>query len=212
MSLFPLIAAGCLFVVGLGVGYVFRWHHGSRLLLALLLLGALAPWLMHHLAFLQVTWDTLAAEATDHTALPSFLEVVLIVYFWLAYDHPFIQKALPLEVVLLLGPAVVLTAALTAVAVPNWLRLVAATMPGVAFLTTWLLTFKLARRTISRCYLPDHPMSPCHIPFDNMATIWLWILSVGATGGLLAYCWPSHRRRANLSHKGWQTTVQGTSR
>ncbi len=163
MPAFPLIAAGCLFVVGLGVGYVFRWHHGSRLLLALLLLGALTPWLMHHLAFLQVTRDTLVAETTDRTDLP--VEVVL------------------------LGPAVVLTAAITAVAVPNWLRLIAATIPGVAFLTTWFLTFRLARRAISDGF----------IPFDNMATIWLWILSVGATGGLLAYCWPLRPRRHSLS-------------
>ncbi len=201
MPLFPLIAAGCFFVVGLGVGYVFRWLFGqSRLVLALLLLGALTPWLMHHLAFLQVTSDTLASEATDHTALPSFLEMVLIVHFWLAYDHPFIHKALPLEVVLLIGPAVVLTAAITAVAVPNWLRLIATTIPGVAFLATWFLTFRLAHRTIPICYLPDHPMRPwCLIPFDNMATIWLWILSVGATGGLLAYCWPSRQRRRSPS-------------
>ena len=175
MPLFPLIAAGCFFVVGLGVGYVFRWLFGqSRLVLALLLVGALTPWLMHHLAFLQVTSDTLASETMDRTDLP--LEVVL------------------------LGPAVVLTAVITAIVVPNWLRLVAATMPGVAFLTTWFLTFRLAYHTIPSCYLPDHPMRHwCHIPFDNMATIWLWIFSVGATGGLLAYCWPLRRHRYSLS-------------
>ena len=160
MPLFPLIAAGCFFVVGLGVGYVWRWLFGqSRLVLALLVLGALTPWLVHHLALLRVTRDTLPASV-----------------------------AFPVEVALM-GPVIVVTAAIAVVALPPWLRFIAITVPGIAFLTTWFLTFRLARSAVSSSSFPFGG----YLPFDNVATVWLWILSVGATGGLLAYCWPLRR-------------------
>lgn len=165
MPLFPLIAAGCFFVVGLGVGYMLRWLLGqSRLALALLVFGALTPWLAHHLEILRVTRDTLPASAS-----------------------------FPLEVALI-GPVIVLTATIAVVAAPHWLRFIAVTMPGTAFLTTWFLTFSLARRAVS-----SNPFPSDHLPFDNMATIWLWILSFGATSGLVAYCWPLRPRRHSLS-------------
>lgn len=155
MPAFPLIAASCLFVVGLGVGYGLRVFFGqSRLLVALLLFGTLTPWLVHHLEVLRVTEDTIAVETKGRDVVP--LELALT------------------------GPVVVLIVAVIAVAVPHWLRLMAVTVPGVAFLSTWFVTFGLVRRAIPSGYLP----------LDNMATIWLWILNVGATGILLAFCFP----------------------
>jgi hypothetical protein len=56
----------------------------------------------------------------------------------------------------------------------------AAAIPGSAFLVTWYITFPLA--------LSAAPSGS--IGMDNVATVWLFIYSAGATGVLLAYWYP----------------------
>jgi len=154
MPLFPAVAAATLFIGGIGSGAALRRSVGRHwtVLLTLACL-TLIPWLFHHHEVVHFT-----AEALDQQGVEGAFERVR----WVEGT----------------GLAAVSAATATILLAARWFPLMAAAIPGTAFLVTWYLTFPLALAAI-----PDG-----YIPLDNVATIWLAIMSVGGTGLLLGYC------------------------
>ena len=71
--------------------------------------------------------------------------------------------------------------------------MLAAAIPGGAFLVTWYLTFRLAHAAVPDGYLT----------FDNVPTVWLFVASVGGPGVLLAYGLSVVRPSASPQGRRW---------
>jgi hypothetical protein len=83
------------------------------------------------------------------------------------------------------GPATVAALTTAGMVLARKILVLAAAIPGGAFLVTWYVTFPLAHAALPMGFLN----------FDNVANVWLFVASVGATGLLLGYAVPTSGRR-----------------
>jgi hypothetical protein len=115
---FPAAVVAIWSTLALAVGYGLRKLLGkNRLVLALVLVGLLVPWCMHHLKYIQK------------------------VQFWLS-QNPGRFDTLPLETIIA-GPIVVILLTAVAVAFSGRLGRIVAVVPVSAFYITYYLTFSL---------------------------------------------------------------------